>query len=213
MNLFSYVVRYDFGFAPNPFHGWCSLATCKQDFRARVETGDWVVGTGSKQNDREGTLVYAMQVDEILTFEEYWEDDRFRAKRPIRRGSYRQRYGDNIYHRDADGRWIQENSRHSLDDGTPNQGHIERDTSANAVLLSQHFVYYGGEGPTIPPRFRNWEGPTWTGSRWDPDTPKRHDICAGRGFKRHFPRDMRDGFIEWIGALPETGYSGEPANW
>ena len=48
MRLYSYVVRYDIGFAPNPFHGWCTLATCKQDIRIKARVDDWTVGTGSR---------------------------------------------------------------------------------------------------------------------------------------------------------------------
>src|SRR5712671_5339411 len=33
MRLYSYVVARDFGFAPNPFFGVCTLATCKPDIR------------------------------------------------------------------------------------------------------------------------------------------------------------------------------------
>ena len=29
MKLYSYIVARDFGFAPNPFYGFCTLATCK----------------------------------------------------------------------------------------------------------------------------------------------------------------------------------------
>ena len=31
MNCFRYKIEHDFGFAPNPFHGTLSLATCKGD--------------------------------------------------------------------------------------------------------------------------------------------------------------------------------------
>ena len=29
MRIYAYVVTHDNGFAPNPFHGFCTLATCK----------------------------------------------------------------------------------------------------------------------------------------------------------------------------------------
>lgn len=29
MRIFVYVVKFDSGFAPNPFHGWCTLACCQ----------------------------------------------------------------------------------------------------------------------------------------------------------------------------------------
>lgn len=209
--VLSYVVLYDYGFAPNPFHGWCTLATCKPAVRRAAQVGDWVVGTGASANDRRGRLVHAMRVDEIATFDDYWNDPRFRDKRPVRRGSLRQRHGDNIYHRDAGGHWVQQDSRHSNPDGSPNPDHVAKDTSADAVLLSRHFVYYGGDGPPVPERFRAWEGPRWTGRRWDDSTPVTHDICAGRT-KTRLPPAFCDAFVTWIETL-EHGYHGDPTNW
>ena len=48
MRLHSYVVARDYGFAPNPFFGVCTLATCKPKIRSAAKLGDWVMGTGSK---------------------------------------------------------------------------------------------------------------------------------------------------------------------
>jgi len=42
-SLYSYVVRYDSGFAPNPFGGYCTLATCKPEIRKTAQLGDWLV--------------------------------------------------------------------------------------------------------------------------------------------------------------------------
>lgn len=198
MRVYSYIVRYDFGFAPNPFHGWCTLATCKQDMRPHVTIGDWVVGTGSKGHDLAGHLIYAMQVQEILTYDAYWNDPRFQVKKPNPRGSLKQRYGDNIYHKDAKGNWIQENSRHSLEGGLPNPEHVERDTKADAVLASQRFFYYGRRAPTIPKTFRDWEG---------------RDVCQDRpAFRCNFPDEMRDAFVEWL-EEGDGGYLGVPNDW
>ncbi len=47
LKIYSYVVRYDSGFAPNPFGDYCSLATCKPRIRKSIHKDDWVVGTGS----------------------------------------------------------------------------------------------------------------------------------------------------------------------
>ena len=33
MTVYSYIVAYDSGFAPNPFHGTCTLACCKPTIR------------------------------------------------------------------------------------------------------------------------------------------------------------------------------------
>src|SRR5258708_6780576 len=109
--IYSYVVARDFGFAPNPFHGVCTLATCKPRIRKVAVIGDWVVGTGSAVRRRAGFVVFAMKVEEALTFEEYWADERFFQKRPNLRGSKKQAFGDNIYHRKSQGSgWLQLNS-------------------------------------------------------------------------------------------------------
>mgnify|MGYP000925642744 CR=1 FL=1 len=52
MKVISYVVAYDYGFAPNPFHGFLTLATCKPQIRRSKNTkvGDILLGKKSKQN-------------------------------------------------------------------------------------------------------------------------------------------------------------------
>ena len=72
MKLFSYVVARDFGFAPNPFYGICSLATCKPRIRCAANVGDWIVGTGSKKRGRQNFFVYVMRVTDSYTYNEYW---------------------------------------------------------------------------------------------------------------------------------------------
>ena len=151
--LYSYVVAYDSGFAPNPFNGFCTLATCKPEIRKRANIGDWVIGTGSHRQGvrRGGFLVYAMCVDEALSFEKYWDDPRFLKKRPNLVGSYRMACGDNIYSPKPDGHGFDQlNSYHSQNNGSPCQKHIKRDTSVNRVLVSKDFVYFGAEGPEVP---------------------------------------------------------------
>lgn len=150
--LYSYVVAYDSGFAPNPFMGFCTLATCKPKIRQFACCGDWIVGTGSanaKKVNRGGFLVYAMRVQEKLRFKQYWNDPRFEKKKPHLNGSYQTACGDNIYC-PLNGGWKQLNSCHSEEDGSPRQEHIERDTKVDSVLVSDDFVYFGGEGPKIP---------------------------------------------------------------
>lgn len=198
MKLYSYIVRRDFGFAPNPFHGVCTLATCKPKIRAKAQPGDWILGTGSKRFGLDGHIVFAMQVAEVLDFDSYWSDARFKRKRPNLRGSLKQAYGDNIYHRDpeTDG-WIQEDSHHSLADGSPNLANVERDTQANAVLIGEKFYYWGASGPKIPDEFRNYNG---------------HDICHSTQFhKCNFPSVLVESFIAWIRSHGDHGYIGEPA--
>ncbi len=70
MRLFSYVLRYDMGFAPNPFEGYCTLATCKYKIRNTANVGDWVVGTGSVENVGNLKIIFLMEVVEKLTFDQ-----------------------------------------------------------------------------------------------------------------------------------------------
>jgi hypothetical protein len=147
-----YVVDRDFGFAPNPFHGSCTLATCMPRIRAKAQVGDWVVGIGGSRLKATGRCVYAMRVTETLSFNEYWSNKAYFDKRPVRNGSSVMMVGDNIYHRDqASGPWEQLDSHHSNPDGTPNPLNINKDTSANRVLVSRDYFYFGRAAPAVAP--------------------------------------------------------------
>jgi len=149
MNIYSYVVTRDYGFAPNPFGEYCTLATCKPRIRAAAAVGDWVVGTGSKQLGMESSLIFAMQVSEAMSFTAYWNDPRFAYKKPVMNGSVVQMFGDNIYHQAA-GEWVQANSHHSHEDGSANELNIKKDTQADRVLVSTNFYYFGKAAPVLP---------------------------------------------------------------
>ena len=201
MKLHSYVVARDFGFAPNPFFGVCTLATCKPRIRGTAKIGDWVVGTGSKRRGREKCVVYSMRVTGAMTFEEYWADSRFQAKKPNLRGSKKQAFGDNIYSRDSDtGLWRQADSHHSLNDGSPNKSNVVADTGTDQVLFSDEFVYWGGSGPRLPSRFLSYG-------------PRHVNLCAGRNHKNDFPPELVEEFIVWVRSLNEKGYAGKPLDW
>jgi hypothetical protein len=91
VRVFSYVVVADSGFAPNPFHGVCTLACCKPSIRKHAQVGDLVVGLSTRCE----RVVYAMKVQTVLGFDDYWRDARGLAKRPDRASSAaRYRRGD-----------------------------------------------------------------------------------------------------------------------
>lgn len=192
------MVARDFGFAPNPFFGFCTLATCKPKIRETAQIDDWVIGTGSKTRKRDGHVVFAMRVTETLSFDEYWRDSRFLEKRPNLHGSKKQAFGDNIYRRDGKGRWRQVDSHHSLPDGSPNPRNVEHDTQTNRMLVSEDFVYWGGQGPRIPKRLRNFHG---------------LDVCGLRGHKNKLPPDMVAEVIKWIRETGDMGFCGMPLDW
>ncbi|MAZ10985.1 MULTISPECIES: hypothetical protein [unclassified Limnobacter] len=200
--IHSYVVRYDSGFAPNPFYSYCTLATCKPPIRKSAEIGDWVVGSGSSGRGvrRGGFLVYAMRVTEILTFDEYGRDPRFESKKPYRNGSRKQSCGDNIYFRTGEGEaWQQRDSFHSRPDGSLNPDHVARDTGTNRVLISNDFVYFGGQGPKLPGELRDRRG--------------RHICKAGIGLTTFDDARLLTDFVYWIRGLGVSGYQGAPFEW
>jgi hypothetical protein len=104
---FIYVVDRDLGFAPNPFHRYCSLATCKPRIRNKAAVGDWVIGMGGRRLKATGRCVFAMKVTQKVTFNQYWHSPEFNDKRPVRNGTVVMMVGDNIYHQDGDGNWQQ----------------------------------------------------------------------------------------------------------
>ena len=145
---FSYVVKSDTGFAPNPFHGWCTLACCKPSIRRHAAPGDLIVGLSTRSE----RIVYVMRVAERLTFGEYWHDRRFARKRPRWAATrIRERCGDNIYRPLESGGFEQQVSAHwDHEHDRPHEGNLAHDTRTDAVLAAKEFVYFGGEGPALP---------------------------------------------------------------
>ena len=194
--LYSYIVARDYGFAPNPFYGFCTLATCKPDIRKSATIGDWIIGTGSKTKNRAGYLVYAMRVTEVMSFDEYWDDPRFHSKRPDLRASLKKAFGDNIYYREnvlSD--WKQLDSHHSYENGIPNVENMSTDTRVNQILVSDDFIYYGGRGPLIP--------------EFNGDS-----VChKTQGYRCRFKPETVEACISWIRELGDTGYCGDPLEW
>lgn len=151
--LYAYAITRDYGFAPNPFHGVCTLATCKPRVRTGANIGDWILGVGGC-NSNIGTAsrkcIILMKVTEKIGFQEYWDNPRYSMKKPLRNGSWVRMLGDNIYHKDVNGNWIQEDSHHSNSDGSINLVNLKIDThKSDRVLISDHFVYFGSAAISV----------------------------------------------------------------
>ena len=199
MRLYSYILTYDTGFAPNPYHGYCTLATCKPKIRRSAQVGDWIIGTGSKNMntcskrikiDKSGYLVYAMRVTEVLTFNEYWNAPRFKAKRPVKGAGKKWECGDNIYFRDPD------TGELAAVEWSYHLGQDDKcgDTSVDRVLIGEDFVYWGGDGPPMPPEFSIF-------------------VSTTQGHKCRFPEEDVRRFVEWLRGTREKGIIGEPTGW
>ena len=117
------------------------------------------------------------QVEEKITFDEYWSDPRFQYKKPIMNGSLVQMYGDNFYHTNSGGdEWIQEMSAHSV---VNKEKHLKNDTGGEFVLIARNYFYLGDNTIPIPEEFI--------------------DICKkGPGMKYKGLEEIGSEFIKWV---------------
>ena len=190
MRLYSYILKDDYGFAPNPFFGNCTLACCKPKIRKGAQIGDWVVGLTPKPLGNR--VAYAMRVDEKLTFTEYWNDPRFSCKKPdyTRDGAvYRQ--GDNIYEPASPGCFRQLHSRHS-DGELECSEHKTRDLEGTFVLIANRFFYFGSGAIALPTQFSC--------------------LVVGRAHKCNFPESLVQEFISFV-SNRQPGVNAPPRNW
>lgn len=190
MKYYSYVIPRDYGFAPNPYFGYCTLADCKPIIRKTAQIGDWIAAFGSASTSYREKLVMLMQVGEIMKFDEYWIDSRFKCKRPVFSKGIMHAYGDNIYHH-VDGKWMQEPSHHSNVDGSINIKNLTKDTQTDRVLISTNFYYFGNNAIIIP---------------------KEYEILIkkGRNHKINDNVELITGFIKYISEHYERHINGTP---
>lgn len=190
MKYFSYVISRDYGFAPNPFFGFCTLATCKPDIRKSAQIGDWIFGTGSVTLNCKNTLIYAMQVTDKITYDTYWKEQKYSIKKPIMNGSLVQMYGDNIYHQEKDV-WVQADSHHSNDDGSINYDNLNRDTGSENILISENFYYFGKSHIQIPINLIS-------------------EVCKERQGFKYIDEIEAQKFLKYISENYEKGYHDNP---
>lgn len=190
MKYYSYVIPRDYGFAPNPYFGYCTLATCKPKIRTSAQIGDWIAAYGAASSVLHKKLIVLMQVSEALSFDQYWEDNRFIQKRPAFNRGIFCAYGDNIYHH-VDGHWMQESSHHSMIDGSINYSNLNRDTGTDRILVADRFYYWGNNAIESPKEFDEL-----IGSR------RNHRVC--------YDEKIIGNFINFIGKTYITGIQGVP---
>ncbi len=80
-------------------------------------------------------------------------------------------------------------------------GHVRKDTSANAVLISERFSYFGPKGPVIPPSLR-----AWSDASVDMGEPGRDHT------HRAYPPEMIQDFTTWFDSF-DSGYHHPPKDW
>lgn len=185
MKMYSYIVRFDRGLAPNPYWGFCTLALCTPNHMGiKPEPGDWIVGFSTLASGNK--LINAMMVSESLNFNIYFHDPRFQSKKPIMNEEYQNYCGDNFYEMGSDGKWIQhKNPYHS------GENHRVTDTKHPLVFISEHFYYFGNNSVQIPENF--------------------HDLILNRqGIKYQFDTNLVEGFLTWLKQNHQPGIHGDP---
>jgi len=152
--IYSYVLRFDDGAAPNPFWGLCTLTICKPAIRRNAKIGDWVVGTGSKNSkcndgnfhDLSDSVVFAMKISDKKTLQEYDSFCNTSLKKKIpnwRTTDWRLRMGDCIYDYSSGLTPTIRKSVHK-------EGNRKRDLSGLNSLISNEFYYFGEEARPLP---------------------------------------------------------------
>ena len=186
--LFSYIVAWDAGLAPNPYWDYCTLAVCKPKIRKSAKEGDWIVGISPRETGYH--LVYAMKVMETLSFDEYFQDGKFELKKPNMKSSNPKiLMGDNFYEPGEEGSFIQLPSSHTHYDGSENTQHKQRDLSGEKVLAAMKYYYFGVEGPTLPTNLSYLE--------------------VGRGHRNHFDPSEITETLRFLDKFDE-GIHGDP---
>ncbi len=178
----------------NPFWGYCTLACCKPTIRRTAQKGDWIVGLSSRKKGYK--IIYAMQVEEILSYKEYYRDKRFAAKIPKNfiTGKTKGECGDNIYKPLPNEKFRQLPSHHS------NKKHHEieniksknHDMKGEKVLISKRFHYFGGKAIKLPKELRG--------------------LKVGRGHRNRFSEDVIKKFLSFI-AERQKGLCAFPTLW
>lgn len=195
--LYSYVLRYDNGTAPNPFWNTCTLTICKPAIRRTASIGDWVIGTGSKhaqlqdgkEYDFSDSLIYAMKVTAKLSLAEY--DAYCRLYLPnkipqLQSADRRLHAGDCVYaYTDEPLPAIRE-SMHSKE-------YLPRDLGGHNALLSDHFYYFGAAAVHIP-------------------FALRHIIKRNQGHSRIENELLLAQFTDWISGFELNKLYGDPVS-
>jgi hypothetical protein len=170
IRLYAYKLTNDGGFAPNPFWGVLTLATCKPQIRLKKRIGDWIGGftSGTLNGDAVGKerLIFLAQVTDKMTIANYFRAPRFACKKPVPRSANEcLRHGDNIYEPlvplASDARELRQllNDNHWDGDGRdcggckpgPSRKH---DVSGRFVLICDTFAYFGAKALVIPKELR-----------------------------------------------------------
>ena len=190
MIVWTYVMTYDLGGAPNFEPPVTTLTLCAPRVRREARPGDLVLAFngslvhavyGNERHPEKHSVRWAGIVAEVVPLEDYWADPRFGGKKPGRsRG-----YPDNIY-RIVNGSFEQvPNPTHKLEN-------MRTDIGGARSLVFQTIWYLGPAAPMLPAHFGlrmnggrrtnlSWEinEPTWRELKLWLDDAKAHAGSVG----------------------------------
>jgi len=198
--LFSYKLTHDTGFAPNPFWGTLTLATCKPKIRLSKGKGDWIAGFTSQSlcGDPVGEerLVYLMEVADKISFSDYFNSPTYSNKIPnLSKSNCAAKAGDNIYRPiDSDDPYCDKFEQ--LENPYHGKSNMERDLSGRFILASKRFFYFGRGAISVPVNLR-------------PDVPKGQ---SAHGSLTH-DHTRAQKFIDYVISKYSVGVHGAPHSW
>lgn len=201
MRLFSYKLTHDSGFAPNPFWGVLTLATCKPRFRRSKRAGDWIAGFTSDElcGDQVGRerLIFLMKIEQKIPIADYYRDRKFRCKIPnIYAKEKISQAGDNIY-RPLCPCPVDANDFNQVRNRSHGEDNKVRDLSGKNVLIGTEFVYFGRNALSVPLHLR-------------PNVPRGQ---SAQGVETHDVERARK-FIEFVMEKASIGrIHGPPHEW
>jgi hypothetical protein len=177
MRVYTYVIRYDEGSAPNYELPLTTLAVCKPDIRRCSEEGNLIVAfSGARLSAEPHAVRWAGVIRDKMPFADYWRDIRFRVKKPLQSST-----PDNIYK--PVGAELHQ---------VPNSTHDERsrlgDLRGRFVLVFDPVWRFGTKAPILPAEF----GLRMIGAR------RKHRV-------HEISNAQRARLVRWLNAQPQVG--------
>ena len=126
MRIYSYILKYDTGFAPCIENSLLTLATCKPLIRSSAKIGDIIIAFYSKnEKNYNYAMAYIAVITEKMDFKEYY--NKFKNRRDCIYNDKLEQI-PNIYH---------------------NCMHVNTDLNGKYVLLSNDFIFFGNKNVKI----------------------------------------------------------------
>jgi len=150
-----------------------------------LNKGDWIAGFLGAQRCHK--FLYAMEINQSMPMNKYFDDPRFEKKKPSLRGGWQERCGDNFYEQRSDGVWIQHRNRFHL-----GQEYLKKDTRHPIVFVASRFWYFGRSCKPSPQEYA--------------------ELIGGRGIRTKHDPVVAAQFIEWVETAFEPGIHGYPAD-